>query len=335
MQTLARIPCFLLDRRLHTLCLLAIPALLLGPARLPAQQKEDLAAPACTPSNLSALIVPEGRSVHVSPVEEPSFHGPSNLGNPSAANSAPTPKALRAQAEAYKLLEKEARRGSVAAQVNLAVASLARWGVPSNADTALFWLHTAAGEGYTPALFDLGILYSKGCGVRQDYTEAFRFFQTAAISGDLAAAVNLGYLYDRGLGVTQDQSAAARWYRQSADHGEPRAQYNLADLFLRGAGVPLDESLAFSWFQRAALQGHSGARIMLGSMLASGRGTKRDLQSAYVWLLAASLQGDPRGDATLQSVEHQLTAAQIAAARNQARSLPRTASQLPDLARLH
>jgi uncharacterized protein len=322
------------SRRIPSLWFLTLLALLLVPARLPAQQTKELAPPACAPSNLASLILREGHSVRVSSVEEPSFHGSNNIAISATNNSTPSAKLLGEQAASYKTLEGEARRGSLAAQVNLAVASLAGWGVPTNAGTALYWLRAAATNNYAPALFDLGILYSRGCGVRQDFSEAFRFFQAAATSGDRAAAVNLGYLYDQGLGVIQDRSQAARWYRQAAERGEPTAQYNLADLYLRGTGVPLDESLAFSWFQKAALQGHSGARIMLGSMLAAGRGTKKDLQSAYLWLSAASLQGDPRGDATLQLLEQQLTPAQVTQARKQAHSLPHNNPQSPEFALL-
>jgi uncharacterized protein len=146
--------------------------------------------------------------------------------------------------------------------------------------------------------------------------------------------VNLCYLYDQGLGVALDHAEAARWYRQAAQRGEAKAQYNLGDLYLRGEGVPLDESAAFSWFQKAALQGHSGARIMLGSMLAVGCGTQKDIQSAYLWLSAASLQGDPRGDATLHSLERQLTPFQIDKAKIQARSLPPANSEPSEFAAL-
>ncbi len=320
-------------RRFPGLCFLAILLSFIGPSRLPAQQKENLAPPACTPSDLSALIVREGNSVRVSSVEEPSFRSASNQNTRGAVDNFPSSMNLHAQAEAYKTLEKEALRGSVAAQVNLAVASLAGWGTPPNAGTALYWFHVAGGKGYSPALFDLGILYSRGCGVTQDYAEAFRYFQAAANSGNMAAALNLGYLYDQGLGVNQDHTEAARWYRQAAERGVAKAQYNLADLYLRGAGIPMDESLAFSWFQKAALQGHSGACIMLGAMLAAGRGARQDLQSAYLWLSVATLQGDSRGDATLQLLEQQLTPAQMTAAKNKARSLLRSNLESPEFAR--
>jgi TPR repeat protein len=298
-----------------------------------AQQNEVSSLSACVPSDLAALIVPDGRSVRVSSA----LAGPqrSALGNAAKGGVARSPSADRAASEAYKIFQREARRGRPAAMVNLAVTSLAGWGTAPNAGTALYWLHAAANRGYVPAFYNLGILYFKGCGVPQDYAEAFRFFEQAARGGDMAAAVNLGYLYTHGLGVTLDRAAAARWYRQAAEAGEPQAQFSLADVYLHGEGVAQDDTAAFAWFRKAALQGHTGARILLGSMYAAGRGTPKDLPSAYLWISAAALQGDTRANATLLSLEAQLTPAQLAEARLRAPSLALSPAPSRDVALLH
>lgn len=300
-----------------------------------AQQNEVSSLSACVPSDLAALIVADGRSIRVSPGSESASPQRSTLGNDAKGGAARSPSADRAASEAYKIFQREARHGRPAAMVNLAVTSLAGWGTAPNAGAALYWLRAAADRGYAPAFYNLGILYFKGCGVRQDYAEAFRFFERAARGGDMAAAVNLGYLYTHGLGVTQDHAAAEHWYRQAAEAGEPQAQFSLADLYLHGEGVAQDDAAAFVGFRKAALQGHTGARIMLGSMYAAGRGTPKDLPSAYLWISAAALQGDTRGNATLLSLEAQLTAAQLAEARLRAPSLALSSAPSRDVALLH
>jgi TPR repeat protein len=220
-----------------------------------------------------------------------------------------------------KSLETAARRGDRRAELNLAVASLAGWGAPSNAGAALYWFRAAADQGYPPALYDLGIVHMKGCGVRQDYAEAFLFFEKGALGGDSAAQVNLGYLYDQGLGVARDQSMAAFWYRKGAETGTAAAQYNLADLYLRGEGVAQDDAAAFQWFQRAALQGHARARVMLGSLYAAGRGVSKDFIAAYMWLVASEMEGDAQCRELLTWIEAHLNPAQLAEARERANSL--------------
>lgn len=285
-----------------------------------AQDKAEPARSACIPSDLNALIVPEGRTVHVNEVNE---FGRKGIASDRTSSYGPASGSFDAQQkkEAYKIFSKEAQQGNPAAMVNLAVSSLAGWGTQPNSGAALYWLHAAADRGYGPAFYNLGVLYFKGCGVRQDVAEAFHFFDLGARAGNTAAQVNLGYFYDHGLGVAQDHGAAAFWYRQAAESGEAQAQYNLADLYLHGEGVPQDESVAFAWFQKAALQGHTGASIMVGSMLAAGRGTAKDLARAYFWIFTATLQGDKRGISLLQALDRQLPAAEIEEAKGLAQLL--------------
>jgi uncharacterized protein len=89
-----------------------------------------------------------------------------------------------------------------------------------------------------------------------------------------------------------------------------------------------DAAAALSWFQKAAAQGHTGARIKLGYLQAEGRGTPKDLEAAYSWITAAAMAGDPRGNDLLDSLEKDLTAEQIARARQRASSLRQTEPQL-------
>ena len=286
-----------------------------------AQGKAVPQSSTCVPSNLNALIVPEGKAFHVRELKEGLDQKGRELGGASSSDASQDPSDAQQRKEAYEVFSKEAKQGNPAAMTNLAVSSLAGWGGKPNTGAALYWLHTAADRGFGAAFYDLGILYFKGCGVRQDMAEAFHFFELGAKRGYAAAQVNLGYLYDHGLSVAQDPTAAAHWYLLAAESGEAQAQYNLADLYLHGEGVPPDEPAAFGWYQKAALQGDAGARIMLGSMLAAGRGTSKDLAGAYFWIFAAVLQGDARGVSLLRTLERQLPDAEIEEAKARARLL--------------
>jgi len=286
-----------------------------------AQTNVGAAGEPCVSSAMVRLLAREGNSVRVSPSTELVSQKTGSRENEKGIALTQVPDTARTLQEAHTWFEKGARKGYAPAQVNLAILSLAGWGTPQNAVTALYWLREAARQGYALAYFDLGILYLQGCGVRQDYHEAFSQFEQGANAGDSAAQMNLGYLYDQGLGVARDRTQAAVWYRKAAENGVAQAQYNLADLYVRGEGVPLDENTAFAWFQKAAQQGHTGARIMLGSMYAEGRGTEKNPQSAYAWISAASLQGDTRGAESLQALERQLTPDQLAKSKMRAQLL--------------
>jgi TPR repeat protein len=297
--------------------ILAIPA--------SAQTDASGAGGDCVSTAMVRLLAEEGNAVRVSPSTELVSRKAGSRENEKGIALAQAQNTLRTLQEAHQWFEKGARKGYSPAQVNLAVLSLAGWGTPPSAGTALYWLREAARQDYALAYFDLGILYMNGCGVHRDLHEAFSQFEQGAKVGDSAAQTNLGYLYDQGLGVAQDRAQAAVWYRKAAESGVAQAQYNLADLYVRGEGVPRDQNTAFAWFQKAAQQGHTGARIMLAFMYTEGRGTEKDLQSAFEWLSAATLQGDTRGTATLQALEHELTPEQLAQSKVRAELL----TQLP------
>jgi TPR repeat protein len=315
--------------------LLSVLAVVSSPSQ--AQDRVNDANTGCVSPDMVRAIGREGNSVRVSPSAElvSQKGGPrENEKGIALTRAADTARTLQ---EARNWFEKGARKGYAPAQVNLAVFSLAGWGMPPNAGTAVYWLREAARQGYALAYFDLGILYLNGCGVRQDYHEAFSQFKQGANAGNSAAQMNLGYLYDQGLGVAQDHAQAAAWYRKAAENGLAQAQYNLADLYVRGEGAPRDESAAFVWFQRAAQQGHTGARIMLGSMYAEGCGFEKNPQAAYEWILAAMLQGDTRGATTLRALEQELTPDQLAKSKMRAQAMaqmPRRSSDAK-LALLH
>jgi TPR repeat protein len=298
--------------------ILAIPA--------SAQTDASVAGDACVSTAMIGLLRRErGNSVRVSRSTELASERAGSGENEKGIALAQAQDTHSTLQQAHYWFEKGARKGYAPAQVNLAVLSLAGWGTPPSAGTAIYWLREAARQGYALAYFDLGVLYMNGCGVPRDHHEAFSQFEQGAKAGDSAAQTNLGYLYDQGLGVAEDRAQAAVWYRKAAESGVAEAQYNLADLYVRGEGVPRDQSTAFAWFQKAAQQGHTGACIMLSFMYTEGLGAEKDLQSAFEWLSAATLQGDTRGTATLQALEHELTPEQLDQSKMRAQLL----AQLP------
>jgi TPR repeat protein len=279
----------------------------------------------CVAPDLLRQIARSGDTVLVSAMREASERQP-GLARDSQepGSSAETKRILK---QAHDAFERSARKGESAAQVNLAVASLAGWGVSPNAGAALYWLGEAARQGYALAHFDLGVLYQNGCGVRQDYGEAARYFRLGADANDAASQLNLGYFYDQGLGVVRDRAQAASWYRKAAEAGLAEAQFNLADLYVRGEGVPLDEAMAFLWFHQAAQHGHTAAQLMLAAMYSQGRGAQKNLLAAYTWLLVAQLEGDARAEKRLTWLETQFPPAQLAAAKTRATSLAQSLTQ--------
>ena len=67
-------------------------------------------------------------------------------------------------------------------------------------------------------------------------------------------------MYDNGRGVLKDAAEAVRWYRMAAEQGDASAQNNLGVMYDTGEGVLKDSVLAHMWLNIAGANGNEGAR---------------------------------------------------------------------------
>lgn len=104
--------------------------------------------------------------------------------------------------------------------------------------------------------YDIGILYSKGRGVRQDDGKALQLWEQSAAKGFVPAQLLLGYLYYRGEGgVGQDYGMARQWWKKAADRGNPSAQVSIGAMYEHGEGVKKDLTVAREWYDKACERG--------------------------------------------------------------------------------
>jgi TPR repeat protein len=106
----------------------------------------------------------------------------------------------------------------------------------------------------------LGLLYSKGLGVKKNYKEAMKWFRKGAEQGYDLAQAGLGRMYEIGQGVSQDYSEAFKWYRKSAEQGNFKTQYNLGVMYASGKGIQQDNQQAMKWLKLSAEQGFAPAQ---------------------------------------------------------------------------
>ena len=90
-------------------------------------------------------------------------------------------------------------------------------------------LEKLAKQGNPNAQLALGKIYFEGrAGQKQDYHKALDLFQKAAQKGNGPAMFNIGLCYDGGFGVRKSLENALKWYRKAADVGVPEAQAKVA-----------------------------------------------------------------------------------------------------------
>jgi localization factor PodJL len=137
---------------------------------------------------------------------------------------------------------------------------LAEKALAARSPTAVDALKQVANQGYAPAQFRLGGIYSgEGNLVPVNKEEARLWTQRAANGGIAAAMNNLGLMYYNGEGGAQNRSTAAMWFRKAAERGVTNSQYNLGILYQSGDGVPLNPTEAYKWLSIAAKSGDKDA----------------------------------------------------------------------------
>jgi len=149
--------------------------------------------------------------------------------------------------------------------------------------TALEKLKPLAEKGNAIAQKNIGIMYSKGYGVKQDYTEAIKWDRLSAEQGNASAQSNIGIMYTNGFGVKKDLEEGIKWTRKAVKQGAG-PQNNLGWLYEKGLGVSQDYQEAVKWYKLSAELGDETAQQNLGELYRDGLGVVQDLKEAIRWL---------------------------------------------------
>ena len=81
--------------------------------------------------------------------------------------------------------------------------------------TDIEYLRHMAKQGNSGAMFELGLRYAKGNGVRKSRKNSIRFYLRGALMGDKNSMRNLGIIFEHGGGIIKkDLREAERWYER-------------------------------------------------------------------------------------------------------------------------
>lgn len=180
------------------------------------------------------------------------------------------------------------------------------WVKPSPAES-LHWLHLAASQGDTRAMWPLYSRYRNGEGCRRDLVKATHWLKRLVQEEpDGEAQLQLGDCYARALGEEEDASKAFRLYEKAAHNfhhpgrhevdeetSRANAKLRVARCYANGLDVTRDLAEAVFWYQQAAQMELREAQLELGDCYAEGHGVLQDFEKAAHWYRLAALQGDP------------------------------------------
>lgn len=163
-------------------------------------------------------------------------------------------------------------------------------------EDALRLSSASAEEGGAAGLYQLGLCYSGGTGVKKDEVKAYELFRKAAEMGHADAMRELYVCLLKGYGVEKDEAAGRQWLLKAAEHGSVFALADLTGCYAHGAnGFDKDDPEALKWFEKAAKAGIARAQFELGKCYDEGKFVKKDEAGALKWYRKAAKHGD--GDA--------------------------------------
>ncbi|MAI42933.1 MAG: tetratricopeptide repeat protein [Candidatus Azotimanducaceae bacterium] len=127
--------------------------------------------------------------------------------------------------------------------------------------------------------------------------------------------------YEKGMAAAEagDDATAFQEFKKAAEQAHAKAQYNLGLMHDNGRGVLQDYKEAVKWYRLAAEKGIATAQGKLGLMYHNGRGVLQDSVYAHMWWNIAASEGHENAKKARDTIEQQMTPAQIAEAQKRAR----------------
>lgn len=148
-----------------------------------------------------------------------------------------------------------------------------------------------AAEGYSPAQYQLAMMYKNGQGVAKDLQKAFDLLTLASNQNDSDAQFDLAIMYSEGEVVAKDLQKAFELTAKSATKGLASAQFNLGVMYYDGTGTSKDYLKASRWYQKAADQNYALAQFNLALMYFEGQGVEKSTEMSYIWNTIAGYNG--------------------------------------------
>ena len=191
------------------------------------------------------------------------------------------------QVEAYrdlmKVLRDMAKENDAFAMYQIGIMYERGLGVKADMEKALAWFEKAGNLGLAMAMVEAGKLYGNEELPFSDAHQSYLWYLKGAGLGYHEAELHLGDCYYVGFGVDEDVQKAEICFQRAAEHGSTEACDALGTMYILGDGDAPDFDKALEYFQQGALVGDANCCYKLGDCYFYGRGTPVDLDSAKEW----------------------------------------------------
>ncbi len=148
-----------------------------------------------------------------------------------------------------------------------------------------------AQKGDAEAMFDMGVFYMTGNGVKPDNDQSFYWFQRSAEAGHAAAWTQIGGFHKKGIGRPIDYEKAYEGYSKGAALDHPQGTYMKGYMEAKGLGCPQSYDTSVKTFRKGIAMNSLGCMYMMGLFYRNGFGVTMDKDSARYWLIKSADAG--------------------------------------------
>lgn len=196
---------------------------------------------------------------------------------------------------AFRYLSLAVQEGSKNALLLLGRCYRHGWGTEPDINEAIRLLKAAAKEGLTGAMQDLGFIYYGGEGaIPRDFRAAARWWRMGAEHGDAKCMYELGLCFRDGEGVRRSYRDAVAWWRKGAELSHSDCIGCLGWCAFHGKGVKRDDAAAVGYFRRALeLDDDCVSAYNLAKRLYHGQGTEQNYEEALAYFRLSAKQQYP------------------------------------------
>ena len=168
--------------------------------------------------------------------------------------------------EALAAAKKMAEQGDAQAEYTYAMYILGgALGFPDYAKVVEL-LTSSAAKDNSDALYELGVCYMNGEGVKNDSLKAEELWKRAVALGNVDAMVALGAAYRGGKGIPENPRGCFEMYKAAADAGSSAGYLHLGICYFNGTGTEADIEKAIETVKVAEDMGNSDAKMLLKRM---------------------------------------------------------------------
>ena len=153
----------------------------------------------------------------------------------------------------------------------------------------------AAESGHEGALYQLGLMYYRGEGVKKDRRKALEYCQEAGSKGLAEAQLHCGRMYLKGEGTKKDSKKALRWFEKAGNNSCREAWLICGRMYYKGTGTDADHAKALLWCEKAVAEadcpGNAEAKYICAMILSAQGKPKEDREKGLLLMKEAADQG--------------------------------------------